>query len=172
MIKRGYRIMAEEKEYGLQVSALRGQWEVDKFVGKEDQLLEAELRDMATYSAFKAKIMVSQVPKEGYDKLALFTDRGVMITGWYVKIIERIAEEDEEDIPIFQSSKLSERRGYMLRSLAGEQKTERKLEIMTSDLEERKTRKAKLTEAILREKKVREANITDTAEAILREIKK
>ena len=121
--------------------------------GQEGEVLTRSLLDPESRGMFEAKIMLSQTPQEGYDELVLEGGGLARVEGqWYVKILER-EEEEEEAVTVFQSLKLSDRRGYMLKSMMGEQKTERKKEIMTTELEEKLRRKREITEKILKEKR-------------------
>lgn len=115
--------------------------------GKEfiDDLLEERTREI-----FSCRMVVSLTPEEGYDELILEGIGKKRLEGkWFVRILERIGEDEDEEITVFQSAKPSERRGYMLRSMVDEQKQERKMDIMTSELDEKKKRKQQLTEEIL-----------------------
>jgi hypothetical protein len=145
--------MAEggRKRYAVHVKTLTS-WEVDKYEGHEGEVLEERIEDQDTGEPFDAKIMVSKTPQEGYDELVLATSRGMLIEGkWFVKVLERI--EEEEVITVFESKKLGDRRGYMLKSMLAEEKTERKKEIMTTDLEEKLKRKREIAAEILKKQK-------------------
>ena len=126
----------------------------EEFEGHEGEEFTKSLLDEQTREIIDCRMIVSKTPKEGYDELILEGIGIQRLEGeWFVKILERIGEEDEEAITIFRSAKPSERRGYMLRSMMEEQKSERKTDIMTTELEERKRRKKQLTDVILRKKK-------------------
>jgi hypothetical protein len=125
----------------------------EEFENREGQEFVKELLDEKTREIMECRIVISSTPQEDFDELIL---EGIGLQRskkqWYVKILERLDEGEEEEITVFQSAKPSERRGYMLRSMAEEQKVDRKKEIMTSELEERKKRKQKLTDEILKKK--------------------
>jgi len=138
--------MSKPKKYKLFVT------DIDKFKGHEDEVFtETSLVDEETQDHFQAKIMVSQSPQEGYDELELESDRGYIATGHYVKIVERL-EEEEESVTVFQSKRLGERRGYMLRSMMAEDKDQLKKETMTSELEKRLKRKQEIVQQLLKKK--------------------
>ena len=120
--------------------------ELGKFE-EEDRVYEEYVFDFDTGGQFKAKIMVSRSPGEGYEPLTIQV-RGDYLPGdWYAKIVER-EEEEEEAVTVFQPAKLSERRGYMLRSMMEEEKLKRKRDIMGKDLEEREKEKKDVVERI------------------------
>lgn len=123
----------------------------DKFAGREGEIFTEEVHDEETQESFEAKIMVSSVPREGYCPLTFESSRGgVILQGdWYVKIIGREAEEEEE-VTVFEETRLGARKGYMLRSMTAEQKTKLKQEIMSSELEKRLKRKQELVKDILK----------------------
>jgi hypothetical protein len=104
--------------------------------------------DEDTQEQFHAKIMISAEPSEGYDDLVI-QERGGYIEGkWYIKILER--EEEDEEITVFESMKLGERRGYMLRSMMAEESEKAKKETMTSELEKRWKQKQQLVSKLLK----------------------
>jgi len=143
------------KRYIMQLSSVGADYgSFEMLEGREGEELVMELFDEETREIINCRVIVSKTPEEGYDELILEGIGGVRVEGrWYVKIIDNIEEEEEESVTVFQSAKLSERRGYMLRSLAEEQKEERKKEIMTTELEERKREKKQVTESILKKKR-------------------
>lgn len=108
--------------------------------------------DEDTMEQFGAKIMVSDEQQEGYDELVI-QDRGGYLPGkWYVKIVERQDDEEEEEITVFESMKLGDRRGYMLRSMMAEKKEDEKKEAMTTELEKRWKQKRALVDKLLDKK--------------------
>ena len=128
---------------------------LEKFVGKEGEAFSETLIDEGTREQFPAKVMVSQTGGEGYDRLIL-QGRGGFVSGeWFVKIVEREEEEEEDDkVTIFESKRLGQRRGYMLRSMMGEEdRAEAKKEIMTTELEKRLKQKQKLMKEMLKKEK-------------------
>jgi len=129
-----YRIFIPENEPG-------------KFEAAEDRVFEEYVFDFETGGQFKAKIMVSQSPMEGYEPLAIQVRGDYLPGNWYAKIVER-EDEEEEVVTVFQPAKLSERRGYMLRSMMEEEKLKRKRDIMGKDLEEKEKEKRKVIEKI------------------------
>ena len=134
MAKR-YRIFVPEK--GLErVKAMEG-------VPSHDVVIDED-----TQEQFHAKIMISAEPKEGYDEL-LIQERGGYVEGkWYIKVLER--DEEEEEVTVFESMKLGERRGYMLRSMMAEESEKAKKETMTSELEKRWKQKQQLVNKLLK----------------------
>ena len=121
-----------------------------KFKGHEDKVFDETVLNLVTGEQCLAKIMVSQVPQEGYAELKIQI-RGDFLPGdWFVKIVET-EEEEEEKVTIFQTAKLSERRGYMLRSMMEEEKSKRKLDIMGKELEEREKMKQDIVKKIRKE---------------------
>lgn len=69
-----------------------------------------------------------------------------------MKILER-EEEGEEGVTVFESMRLGERRGYMLRSMMAEgDKGKSKKETMTTELEKRLKRKQQLVADLLKKK--------------------
>jgi len=137
--QRAYRIFVPESDLG-------------KFADQEGKVFKETLIDEATREQFQAKVTVSQSPGEGYDKLIL-QGRGGFISGdWFVKILER-EEEGEEGVTVFESMRLGERRGYMLRSMMAEgDKGKDKKETMTTELEKRLKRKQQLVADLLKKK--------------------
>jgi len=122
-----------------------------KFEAHEGEVFTEILMDTETREQFTAKIMVSQSPQEGYDKL-LIQGRGFFIGGdWYVKILERV-EEEAAPVTVFEAARLGARRGYMLRSMMAEEKEKLKKETMTTELEKRLKRKREIVKKLLEKK--------------------
>jgi len=142
------------KKYVLQLSpGLPGLEDFKAFEVYDGKEIEVGLIDEETLENFDCKVIISKIPQEGYHELTLQGISGDRIRGeWHVKLLDQVEEEDEE-ITVFRSAKLSERRGYMLRSMIEEHKTERKEDIMTTELEERKRKKKELTEEIFKKAK-------------------
>lgn len=126
---------------------------LDRFINQEGKVFNEILIDETTREQFQAKVIVSQSGGEGYDSLIL-QGRGGFISGdWFVKIVEREGEEEEDEVTIFESKRLGQRRGYMLRSMMAEsEKTEAKKEIMTTELKKRLKQKQKLVSEMLKKK--------------------
>lgn len=137
------------KKYKIFISELEFAATLAKFREQPDQIFDFSLQDEETKEGFKAKVMVSTQPGDGYDGLTIESSRGFMAEGWYVKIVEREDAQEEEEITIFQQTRLGARRGYMLSSIMAEEKTRLKKEIMTSELEKRLKRKQELVKEIL-----------------------
>ena len=136
MAKR-YRIFVPEKETE-KVNEMRG------------RVTSQVVIDEDTMEQFEAQIMISEEPEEGYDEL-IIQERGGNLPGqWYVKILKR--EEEEEEITVFESMKLGDRRGYMLRSMMAEEKEKEKKETMTTELEKRWKQKRALVDKLLEKK--------------------
>ena len=140
--------MSEEKTYTIFVP----EDNLEKFRDQEGEVFQETLIDEATREQFEAKVMVSKSPGEDYCRLRL-QGRGGFVPGeWFVKIVER-AEEEDEDVTVFESMRLGERRGYMLRSMMAESdKGASKKETMTTELEKRLKRKQELVAEILKKK--------------------
>ena len=140
--------MSEEKTYTIFVP----EDNLEKFRDQEGEVFQETLIDEATREQFEAKVMVSNSPGEDYCRLML-QGRGGFVSGeWFVKIVER-AEEEDEDVTVFESMRLGERRGYMLRSMMAESdKGASKKETMTTELEKRLKRKQELVAEILKNK--------------------
>ncbi|EFK07593.1 conserved domain protein [delta proteobacterium NaphS2] len=104
----------------------------------EGEVLSDVLQDEETREQFDAKFEVSKSPKEGWDGLRIQL-AAAPLTGeeWFIKIIER--EEDDDEITYFESKKLGERRGHMLRSMAAESESEEeeKKRVMEEELRQR-----------------------------------
>ncbi len=147
--------MSERKKYIMQISPGDSDFgKFDQFEGHEGEEYTWDLLDEEFKAQTLCRVLLSKTPKEGYDDLILEGIGIERIEGkWYVKILERIGEDEEEDVTVFRSAKPSERRGYMLRSMAEEQKTERKKDIMTTELDKRKKRKKQLMEEALKKKR-------------------
>ena len=111
--------------------------QVEKFKGQDETLFTETLIDEDTQEAFRAKITVSQLPQEGCDRLLLQARSG-----------------EEEAVKVFESMRLGERRGYMLRSMMAEteEKGKKKEAIMTTELEKRLQKKRELVETLLSNK--------------------
>ena len=137
--QRTYRIFVPESDLG-------------KFADQEGTVFKETLIDEATREQFQAEVAVSQSPGEGYDKL-LIQGRGGFISGdWFVKILER-EEEGEAEVTVFESMRLGERRGYMLRSMMAEgDKGMSTKETMTTELEKRLKQKQQLVADLLKKK--------------------
>jgi len=137
--QRTYRIFVPESDLG-------------KFADQAGKVFKETLIDEATREQFQAEVAVSQSPGEGYDKL-LIQGRGGFISGdWFVKILER-EEEGEDEVKVFESMRLGERRGYMLRSMMAEgDKGKSKKETMTTELEKRLKQKQQLVADLLKKK--------------------
>lgn len=108
--------------------------------------------DEDTMEQFGAQVMVSDEPEEGYEELVIQERGGYLPGKWYVKIVERQDDEDEEEITVFESLKLGDRRGYMLRSMMAEEKEKEKKETMTTELEKRWKQKRALVDKLLEKK--------------------
>jgi hypothetical protein len=122
--------------------------EADKVKEMVDHESNEVLIDEETQEQFPARIVISTEQKEGYDEL-MIQERGGYVPGqWYVKIIER--EDEEDEITVFESMKLGDRRGYMLRSMMAEEKEKEKKETMTSELEKRWKQKQELVDRLLK----------------------
>ena len=119
------------------------------------KLIEIEVMDMESKSWFPTRSLISQQPMEGGEPAALVSRvaRVVEEGEWFIKIVERIEEEEEEGITIFVSKRAGERRGYMLKSMMAEQKAKLKQETMTEELESRLKRKQEIVEEVLEEQK-------------------
>ena len=128
--------------------------DLDKFHQNMEKMLEETIIDEETLEQFQATISVSNKKKEGYEKL-LIQGRGGYANGeWFVKIIDRDDEDDENDVTVFESMKMGDRRGYMLRSMMNEgQKGDDKKETMTKELERRLKRKQEVVAEILKKNK-------------------
>ncbi len=126
---------------------------LDKFTECEDVIFEETVIDEDTQEAFQAKIAISQSRQEGYVPLRLQGRGGFRAGEWFVKILQR-QDEDDEPMTIFESKKLGDRRGYMLRSMMSEidEKSKKKEQIMTTDLQTRLERKQKLVDELLKKK--------------------
>ncbi len=136
-----YRVFVPEEQLG-------------KFSDREDVVFEETVIDEDTQEAFQAKITVTQTPKEGYERLVL-QGRGAYVPGeWFVKILERQDDDDDEPITIFESKKLGDRRGYMLRSMISEteDKGKSKEQIMTTELQKKLEQRKKLVNELLKKK--------------------
>lgn len=120
----------------------------EKVKEMEGHVLDEVVIDEETQDQFQAKIMILSEAKEGYDEL-MIQERGGYASGqWYVKILER--EEEDDEITVFESMKLGERRGYMLRSMMAEDKEKEKKETMTTELEKRWKQKQELVGRLLK----------------------
>jgi len=112
--------------------------EADKYL-REGEVLSDVLQDEKTREQFEAKFEVSKSPKEGWDRLQvqLSTSSQVLADEWFVNIVER--EEDDDEITYFESKKLGNRRGHMLRSMMaeGESEDEEKKRVMEDELRQR-----------------------------------
>lgn len=140
--------MSEQKTYKIFVP----ESDLDKFLNQEDKVFSEMVIDEATKEQFQATVMVSQAPGEGYDRLVL-QGRGSFIEGdWFVKIVDR-EDEEEEEVTIFESKRLGTRRGYMLRSMMAESdRSKSRKEIMTSELQKRLKQKQKMVSDMLKKK--------------------
>ena len=128
--------------------------DLEKFRNHEETVFTETVIDESTREQFEAEIMVSESPDKEYDKL-LIQGRGGLVSGeWFVKIVKRMDdEEEEEDVTVFESMRLGQRRGYMLRSMMAESdKGSTKKETMTSELQKRLKRKQQLVEELLNKK--------------------
>ncbi len=105
---------------------------IKELVGHE---IDDVVIDEDTQEQFQAKIIISSEDKEGYDELVIQERGGNLPGNWYITILKR--EEEEEEITVFESMKLGDRRGYMLRSMMAEEGEKAKKETMTSELEKR-----------------------------------
>jgi len=104
--------------------------------------------DEDTMEQFEAQIMISEELEEGYDELIIQERGGNLMGQWYVKILKRT--EEEEDITVFESMKLGERKGYMLRSMMAEEKQKEKKEAMTTELVKRWKQKRAILDKVLK----------------------
>jgi len=134
---RTYRIFVDESQ-------------LDKFDDPEGKEFVEILIDEESREQFQAKVAVSRSPGEGYDSL-LLQGRGGFIEGdWFVRVLERV-EDEEEGVTVFESMKLGDRRGYMLRSMMAESqdRIKKTKEIMTTELDKRLEKKRKVVEDLL-----------------------
>ncbi|HVO65987.1 MAG TPA: hypothetical protein VMT12_05825 [Syntrophales bacterium] len=129
--------------------------QLDMFKGKDNVVFTQELMDEETHEAFRAKVMISEFPKENYEELIIQVRGGFLAGNWYVKVVEK-EEEEPEEMTVFQAAKLGERRGYMLRSMMAEQKGSVKKEIMTDELEKRMKKKQDLVNRLLQKNNEKE----------------
>ena len=140
--------MDEEKTYTIFVP----EDNLGKFEGQEGVVFTETLIDESTREQFEAKVMVSGSRGEGYDRVQLQGRGGFLSGEWFVKIVAR-EDEDEDEVTIFESMKLGDRRGYMLRSMMAESdRSKDKKETMTTELEKRLKRKQELVAEILKKK--------------------
>src|SRR3972149_3226644 len=103
--------MSEQRTYRLFVP----ESDLGKFADQEGKAFKETLIDEATREQFQAEVGISQSPGDCYDKL-LIQGRGGFISGdWFVKILER-EEEGEDEVKVFESMRLGEGRGYMVGS--------------------------------------------------------
>lgn len=140
--------MSEQKTYKIFVP----ESDLEKFLDKEKKVFSEMVIDETTKEQFQAKVMISQSPEEGYDKLIL-QGRGSFISGdWFVKIVAREEEEEEEEkVTVFESKRLGQRRGYMLRSMMAESdRSKSRKEIMTRELQKRLKQKQKIVSEMLK----------------------
>lgn len=135
-----YKVFISEVEFSATLAKLKEQ---------PNEIFDFTLHDEETKEAFKARLMFSTQPGDNFDELIIESSRGFMVEGWYVKIVEREDGQEEEEITIFQETRLGARRGYMLSSIMAEEKSRLKNEIMTSELESRLKRKQELVKEIL-----------------------
>lgn len=128
--------------------------QTEKFKVQDGNLFTDTLINEDTQEAFRAKIIVSQIQQEGYDHLLLQIRSGFLPGPWFVKIVEQ-EEDEEEAVKVFESMRLGERRGYMLRSMMaeGEEKSKKNEAIMTTELEKRLQKKRELVENLLNNNK-------------------
>ena len=132
--------MSEGKAYTIFVK----EGDVDKFRDQKEKIFKETLLDSVTREQFEAEVMVSQSSDEGYDKLLLQVRGGVVPGDWFVKIVAR-EEDEEEEVTIFESKRLGERRGYMLRSMMSESdRSASRKDIMTQELQKRLKQKQKI----------------------------
>jgi len=111
--------------------------EVNKYL-REGEVLSDVLQDEKTREQFDAKFEVSKSPKEGWDRLQIQLSSSPLVgEEWFVNIVER--EEDDDEITYFESKKLGNRRGHMLRSMMaeGESEDEEKKRVMEDELRQR-----------------------------------
>jgi len=111
--------------------------EVNKYL-REGEVLSDVLQDEKTREQFEAKFEVSKSPKEGWDRLQIQLSSSPLVgEEWFVNIVER--EEDDDEITYFESKKLGNRRGHMLRSMMaeGESEDEEKKRVMEDELRQR-----------------------------------
>ena len=127
---------------------------IEKVKEREGKVSSDVVIDEDTREQFRAKIVVSAVPQEGYDELVIQERGGYLPGNWYIKVLER--EEEEEGITVFESMKLGDRRGYMLRSMMAEDKEKEKKEVMTSELEKRWKQKRELVDKLLHKDRKKE----------------
>ena len=128
---------------------------IEKVKEMEGQISTDVVIDEDTREQFRAKIMISALPQEGYDELVIQERGGYLPGKWYIKVLER-EQEEEEGITVFESMKLGDRRGYMLRSMMAEDKEKEKKEVMTSELEKRWKQKRELVDKLLQKDRKKE----------------
>jgi len=127
---------------------------IEKVKEREGKVSSDVVIDEDTREQFRAKIVVSAVPQEGYDELVIQERGGYLPGNWYIKVLEW--EEEEEGITVFESMKLGDRRGYMLRSMMAEDKEKEKKEVMTSEFEKRWKQKRELVDKLLQKDRKKE----------------
>lgn len=121
----------------------------EKINETEGKVLSQVVLDMDTQEHFEAKVVLSSSPKEGYDEVVIASERGTLKPGqWYLKVLER-EEAEEEKVTVFESMRLGERKGYMLRSMMAEEKAKLKKETMSTELEKRLKRKQEIVKKLL-----------------------
>lgn len=127
--------------------------DLEKFLREEGRELTETIIDDSTKEQFEARVIVSRKGGKDFHKLKL-QGRGAFLSGeWFVKIIAREDDEDE-DFTIFESKRYGQRRGYMLRSMMAESdRAEAKKETMTTELQKRLKQKQKLVEELLKKEK-------------------
>lgn len=125
---------------------------LDPLTEVEGKVTTNVLLDDETKEQFKAKIIVSSTPQEGYDEMLVQLRSHLAPKPWYVKVVER--EEEEEEITIFESARLGARRGHMLRSMLTEKEADEvKTEVMQKELEARRKQRQDIVKKVLGEGK-------------------
>ena len=116
----------------------------------EGKVLDRMVQDEETLAQFPAKVMLSSSLKEGYEEVMLVSGRVQVSKGhWYIKLLERGEEAEEEEVTVFESMRMGERKGYMLRSMMAEDKSKLKKETMSTELEKRLKRKQEIVKKLL-----------------------
>ena len=127
--------------------------DLEKFLRGDGNEFTETLIDESTKEQFEARVIVSEKGGKDFHKLKL-QGRGSFLAGeWFVKIIER-KDDDDDEFTVFESKRYGQRRGYMLRSMMAEgDKAEAKKETMTTELQKRLKQKQKLVKELLKKEK-------------------
>lgn len=97
---------------------------------QENHEVQIEVTEQATKSRITVRAVVGSTPEAlpGAEKLWLFSEKGRQEAPWYIKVLERIEEEEEPDVGPMARQRLTlgQRKGRMLADMIREREEKKR----------------------------------------------